>query len=111
MWWQQYKKEILGNRTELLFLIGAYLLWTLFLLSRIGRWDEGAIIAAYFAPATGIFPLWAWWTSGQVDRQGWRGKTTHRLLCPPAGGGGPPRPHRPPRAPGAGARWLLVAGR
>ena len=83
MWWQQYKKEMLGNRTELLILVGGYLLWTLFLLSRVGRWDADSIIAAYFAPATGIFPLWALWTSVQLYRQEWRENTSYLMLSLP----------------------------
>ncbi|OUM97732.1 MAG: hypothetical protein BAA04_12025 [Firmicutes bacterium ZCTH02-B6] len=83
MWWQQYKKEILGNRTELLILTGGYLLWTLFLVSRVGRWDADAIIAAYFAPVTGIFPLWTAWTSVQLYRQEWRENTSYLMLSLP----------------------------
>jgi len=83
MWWQQYKKEILGNRVELVLLIGGYLLWTLFLASRVGRWDEDAILALYFAPASGIFPLWTLWTSVQLYRQEWRENTSYLMLSLP----------------------------
>lgn len=83
MWWQQYKKELMGNRTELLFLLGFFLVWTLFLLSRAGVWEPAVVIALYGAPPSGILPLWALWASVQLYRQEWRENTSYLMLSLP----------------------------
>ena len=83
MWWQQYKKELMANRTEVLFLLAFYALWTVWLLTRVGLWDPEAIIAVYMAPLTGMLPLWALWTSVQLYRQEWRENTSYLMLSLP----------------------------
>lgn len=83
MWWQQYKKELLAHRTEPLILFGFYTVWLLWLLSKTGVWHPGVIIGAFVAPATGILPLWALWTSLQLYRQEWRENTSYLLLSLP----------------------------
>lgn len=83
MWWQQYKKELLGNRSLTLFLLGAFTVWTLWLLSKAGTWAPEALLAAYLAPATGIVPMWALWTAVQLYRQEWRENTSYLMLSLP----------------------------
>jgi len=83
MWRQQYKKELMANRAEALFLLGFYALWTVWLLSRAGVWEPEAVIALYIAPLSGILPLWALWTSVQLYRQEWRENTSYLMLSLP----------------------------
>lgn len=81
MWWRLYKKELLGHRGEIL-LAGAFVVWTLFLLSRVGVWQPEAIVAVYWLP-TGFLPLWTLWTAVQLYRQEWRENTSYLMLSLP----------------------------
>ena len=85
MWWQQYKKELLGHRGEFLLIAGALVLWTLFLLSRVGIWSPVSIVAVYTFPA-GFLPLWTLWTSVHLYRHEWRENTSYLMLSLPARG-------------------------
>lgn len=82
MWRQQFKKELMGHRGEILLLAGALVVWTLFLLSRSGLWSSELIVALYWAPS-GFLPLWALWTSVQLYRQEWRENTSYLMLSLP----------------------------
>lgn len=83
MWWQQYKKELMGHRGEGLLIGGALVVWTIFLLSRVGAWRPEAVAAIYWAPM-GFLPLWVLWTSVQLYRQEWRENTSYLMLSLPA---------------------------
>lgn len=82
MWWQQYKKELLSNRVEIALIAGAFIVWTLFLLSRVGLWQGEIIVGIYWMPAS-FLPLWALWTSVQQYRQEWRENTSYLMLSLP----------------------------
>ncbi|HLS91563.1 MAG TPA: hypothetical protein VK101_09955, partial [Limnochordia bacterium] len=65
MWWQQYKKELMGHRAEGLLIAGALIVWTFLLLSRVNRWSPEAIAVLYWLPM-GFLPLWVLWSSVQL---------------------------------------------
>jgi len=83
MWWQQFKKELMSHRGESLLVVGALVIWTVFLLTRIGVWRPDVITGAYWAPM-GFLPLWVLWTSMQLYRQEWRENTSYLMLSLPA---------------------------
>lgn len=82
MWWQQYKKELMGHRGESLLIVGALLVWTLYLLSRVGVGSPGVIAIVYWAPM-GFLPLWVLWTAVQLYRHEWRENTSYLMLSLP----------------------------
>jgi hypothetical protein len=83
MWWQQYKKELMGHRAEGLLIAGALVVWTFLLLSRVNRWSPEAIAVLYWLPM-GFLPLWVLWSSVQLYRQEWRENTSYLMLSLPA---------------------------
>ena len=83
MWWQQYKKELIGHRAEGLLIAGALIVWTFLLLSRVNRWSPEAIAVLYWLPM-GFLPLWVLWSSVQLYRQEWRENTSYLMLSLPA---------------------------
>ncbi len=82
MWWRQFLKELRGHRGEILLLVGALLVWTAFLYSRVGVWEPELIVLIYWFPM-GFLPLWAIWTSVQLYRQEWRENTSYLMLSLP----------------------------
>jgi len=82
MWWQQYRKELLGHRGESALIAGAIVVWIIFLLSRIGIWRPDVITGVYWLPM-GFLPLWVLWTSVQLYRQEWRENTSYLMLSLP----------------------------
>lgn len=83
MWWQQYKKELMSHRGEILLIAGALVVWTAFLLSRLDVWLPQVVAGTYWVPM-GFLPLWALWTSVQLYRQEWRENTAYLMLSLPA---------------------------
>lgn len=81
-WWQQYKKEVLGFRGEVTLIAAAIVVWTLFLLSRIGSWVPELIFTLYWLPVS-FLPIWAIWTAVQLYRQEWRENTSYLMLSLP----------------------------
>lgn len=83
MWWQQYKKELMGRRGESLLVAGALAVWTVFLLSRVGVWRPDIVAAAYWGPM-GFLTVWVLWTAVQLYREEWRENTCYLMLSLPA---------------------------
>lgn len=82
MLWLQYKKELKAHRGDTALIVGALLVWYIFLTTRIGKWPTDLIVVLGLLP-TGFLPLWILWTSLQLYRQEWRENTHYLMLSLP----------------------------
>lgn len=82
IFWSQLKKELMALRGEALILIGAILLWFIFLHTRIAVWEPYLIIPLGWLPVVFV-PLWIAWTSVHIYHQEWSANTHYLMLSLP----------------------------
>lgn len=79
---QLLRKELFGLRWFIVPLVGLSVLWHLFLMTRIGLWDEGIVLGLGVMPFSFI-PLWILITSFIVYRNEWNEDTIYFMLSLP----------------------------
>lgn len=78
MFWSQLKKELMSLRGDVLLPIGGFLIWTVFLHTRMTVWEPWLPAGLAWLPMLFI-PIWIVWNGIQLYHAEW-GANTHYLM-------------------------------
>ena len=85
MFWSQLKKEMSVLRGELLLAIVAFILWAIFLHTRMTVWEPWMPLALAWLPQLFI-PIWIVWNGVHLYHHEWNGNTHYLMLSLPVRG-------------------------
>ncbi|MGE5572876.1 MAG: hypothetical protein ACM3ZU_07640 [Bacteroidota bacterium] len=83
--WTLYKKELVGMKSNFLFVTAIILVWEIFLGTRQGKWPAEAVFGLSLLPY-GFLPVWALIEGIQSFRREWSENTIYVLLSLPTRG-------------------------
>lgn len=82
MFWSQLKKELMSLRGDLLLTIGGFLVWEIFLHTRMGLWEPWLPLMLSLAPLFFV-PFWMAWNGVNLFHQEWSANTHYLMLSLP----------------------------